>query len=68
MVSFIVTFLWYFLFFFKIETFNYFIGLNTGVFYSISTLLNPVYMWYFDVSKLTQGKKLNFVFVLTGKN
>ncbi|CAF1300256.1 unnamed protein product [Rotaria sp. Silwood1] len=23
-------------------------GLNTGAFYSISTLLNPVYMWYFD--------------------
>ncbi|CAF4599045.1 unnamed protein product [Rotaria socialis] len=23
-------------------------GLNTGTFYSISTLLNPIYMWYFD--------------------
>ncbi|UJR26610.1 hypothetical protein I4U23_007929 [Adineta vaga] len=23
-------------------------GLNTGAFYSLSTLLNPVYLWYFD--------------------
>ncbi len=38
-------------FFFEIEIFNYFTGLNTGAFYSISTLLNPVYMWYYHVSK-----------------
>ncbi|CAF2522528.1 unnamed protein product [Rotaria sp. Silwood2] len=36
-------------FFSKIQSFIFvFVGLNTGTFYSISTLLNPVYMWYFD--------------------
>jgi hypothetical protein len=37
--------------FIDIEICDYLIGLNTGAFYSISTLLNPVYMWYFDVRK-----------------
>jgi hypothetical protein len=49
-------------FYLLIEIFHYLTGLNTGTFYSISTLLNPIYMWYFDVSKFQNADEDHIFF------